>query len=343
MVSDEMWTILKSALTRDRYYWIFAITLAVGLVFVIFGGFETAYDRPVASIDGQVIRTDKYGRVIVVPDDEAQQALDHNDKISASSEPTNTVLQRESYLQKVRSWSTIGPHPVQVVLTTWWQMIISLTSPAILFAVLTTSIALAGVVFMSLTYDGILQAHGWAPKSVGLINIGAMIAAILAMAYAGIVCEPLNIWLAKRNNGIHTPEHRLVALAPACVLGFVSLLIYGLTSTSASAWGVLVSYTTFLASFIALLITTSTFAVEASPRHPGPALVMVVGTKNIVSFGTSHGLSATIGVRSFAWSFGVLAGIYGGVTLLGIPVYFLNPRWRVYMSRRRSSEHVDQS
>lgn len=38
--------------------------------------------------------------------------------------------------------------------------------------------------------------------------------------------------------------------------------------------------------FIVMLITTTHFAAEAYPQNPGPALVMVVGLKNVVSFGS---------------------------------------------------------
>jgi hypothetical protein len=37
--------------------------------------------------------------------------------------------------------------------------------------------------------------------------------------------------------------------------------------------------------FVVCIITTTHFAAEAYPSNPGPALVLVVGAKNIVSFG----------------------------------------------------------
>lgn len=37
-------------------------------------------------------------------------------------------------------------------------------------------------------------------------------------------------------------------------------------------------------------MTTTHFASEAMPENPGPALVMVIGAKNIVSFGASKGI-----------------------------------------------------
>lgn len=37
-------------------------------------------------------------------------------------------------------------------------------------------------------------------------------------------------------------------------------------------------------------MTTTHFASEAMPENPGPALVMVIGAKNVVSFGASKGI-----------------------------------------------------
>jgi hypothetical protein len=303
----------------------------------VLGAFETMFQRSLVNVDGRVAITDEYGVTQFVPDDQAQDYLDQVDSRDTVGDVSNTP--KYSYVRSIRPWSSPVEHPVRTMLMTWTQMVIALTSPAILYSVLATSTALAGLIFMSLTYDSILQGYGWSAKSVGLINIGGIVGAFLAMAYSALLAEPLNLWLAKRNRGIHTPEHRLIALVPAFVLGFASLLMYGFTSSGASSeWPVLIAYAMFQTSWISLLITTSAFAVEASPRYPGAALVMVVGTKNIVSFGTSHGLSSTIGLRPFAWSFGVIAGIYGAIAVLGVPVYLLNPWWRSYVGRKASHE-----
>lgn len=40
--------------------------------------------------------------------------------------------------------------------------------------------------------------------------------------------------------------------------------------------------------FVVSIITSTHFASEAYPSNPGPALVLVVGMKNIVSFGKAY-------------------------------------------------------
>lgn len=318
-----------AALGWRWYYWVFAFLIGAGLVFVLVGAFETSFQRPLASIDGQVITTNEFGVTEVVPDSQAQDYLDDSNDLRNTE--TGIDVPKKSYVQMVKPYSEPRPHPFRLIATTWAQMAISLTSPALLFVVLITSAALSGVIYQSLTYATTLISLGWAPKNIGLINIGSMVASVIAMAYCTFIGDPLIIWLARRNHGIHKPEHRLILMGPVCLLGFAMHILFGFSS--ASVWGTIVAYTLSNASFIALLIISSTFAVEVTPKHPGPAIVMVIGSKNIISFGVSHALSTTLGVHSLQYSFGVFAGVYGAVSLLAIPVYLLNPRWRAYLTQ----------
>jgi hypothetical protein len=107
-----------------------------------------------------------------------------------------------------------------------------------------------------------------------------------------------------------------------------------------SYWGILVSWTLFQVTFTSVLIVTTTFAAEASPKHPGPALVMVIGTKNIVSFGVAYGLTDMVQHGGYTWTFGVLAGIFGAIFILGIPIYMLNPKWRRYVTRAEEKKGI---
>ncbi|KAK5722298.1 hypothetical protein LTR15_005527 [Elasticomyces elasticus] len=326
-----------AALGWRWYYWVFAITIGAGLVFVLLGAFETSFQRPLANIDGQVVVTNEFGITQVMPDDQAQDYLDNSNARSGMDDGPG--VPRKSYGQSLVPWSTPRPHPVRLILRTWLQMAISLTSPALLFVVLITSAALSGVIFQSLTYAKTLISVGWSPKDLGLINVGSIIASVIAMGYCALVADPLMIWLARRAHGVHEPEHRLIPMAPVLLLGFSMHILFGFSSHS--AWGTIISYTLSNAAFIAILIMSSTFAVEVTPKHPGPAIVMVIGSKNIISFGVTHALSGTIGVYSLKWSFGVFAGVYAGVALLCIPVYLLNPWWRAYVSKADTQARSD--
>ncbi|KAK7989079.1 hypothetical protein PG989_009394 [Apiospora arundinis] len=326
-----------AALGWRWYYWVFVITIAVGLIFVVFGGFETKFTRPATSLDGCVVYTDEFGVTHVVPDNEAQEYLEavglqHSQ--TASSSDGVVVDARKPYLEKLKLWSAPHPHPWRAILMSWTRMLQCFTSPALLYAVLISSITLAGTINMSLTYDAVLQGYGWLPQDVGLVNAGVIVGSSLGAAYCAFPGEWLTLWMARRNHGVHQPEHRLLVLVFPAVLGFAMLLLYGYTAVgAASFWPPLLAYAFFQITFVSVLIVSSTFAAEAAPKHPGPALVVVVGTKNIVSFGATFGFTPMLARGGYIWSYGVLAGIFGGIFVLGIPVYLLNPKWRKYVSR----------
>jgi hypothetical protein len=61
--------------------------------------------------------------------------------------------------------------------------------------------------------------------------------------------------------------------------------------------------------FVVCLITTTHFAAEAYPSNPGPALVLVVGMKNIVSFGKKRTHRYSIGNIEADYIIGASFGI----------------------------------
>lgn len=315
------------------YYWVFVIMLAVGMVIAVFFGFETQFTRPAASVDGLLIYTDEYGVTTIIPDDQAQDHLARMQREGMTlptPEDSGSAVPRKTYLQKLRPWSDVQNKPVKVIFLTYLHMLQSVTSPGIVYAILASSVTLGASIGMSLTYNEVLMTnYSWKPQNVGLINVGGMIGSLLGALYCALLGDKIVLWLARRNKGVHKPEHQLLTLIPPAVVGSAMLLLYGFTAAGGSTWWApYLGWTFFQYTFTAILITTTTFASEATTQHPGPALVVVVGTKNIVSFGVSYGLTPMVAKHGFPWAFGVLSAIFAAIFLLGVPVYYLNPIWR---------------
>lgn len=94
--------------------------------------------------------------------------------------------------------------------------------------------------------------------------------------------------MAKRSDRVRTLEHRLILLIFPRVLAVVSLLLYGFTADGNSTWGgPYMGWTLLQVTFVSVLIQSIYFAAEAW-ENPGPALVAVVGTMNIIAFGISY-------------------------------------------------------
>jgi hypothetical protein len=92
------------------------------------------------------------------------------------------------------------------------------------------------------------------------------------MLYAGWMGDKISLWLAKRNNGIHIPEHRLLILLPAFVIGLIGVIIYGISAqwperynwaAPVMGWGL------FQFTFVVVIIVSTTFAAEVRPKNPG--------------------------------------------------------------------------
>jgi hypothetical protein len=117
----------------------------------------------------------------------------------------------------------------------------------------------------------------------------------------------------------------LILLIFPGILAVVSLL-YGFTADNNATWGgPYIGWTLFQVTFVSVLILSTSFAAEAWKKNPGPALVAVVGTKNIIAFGVSYDLTPMVAKYSYPTAMGILAAVTGAIFLLGIPVYFFNP------------------
>jgi hypothetical protein len=57
------------------YYGIYVITIGVGLIISFFLAFETRFNRPPTTIDGQLLFTDDFGNIRILSDTEAQAHL----------------------------------------------------------------------------------------------------------------------------------------------------------------------------------------------------------------------------------------------------------------------------
>ncbi|KAL5361218.1 major facilitator superfamily domain-containing protein [Aspergillus floccosus] len=322
-----------AALGWQWYYWVFTIAVGVGLALVVLCGFETRYNRRSQFISDRFVVTDQFGVTRLLTEEEYNiyiQANNDTHDIPDEQRPKKT------YRQMLLPWSPPPPNSWKLVPKTWFQIVEAFSSPAILYATLLSSIVLGSSIGISLTYNTVLQNnYHWAAENIGLINLGGVFGGIGGMLYAGIFGDRFILWMAKRAGGIHSPEHRLPLLVLPGILAVLSLVVYGLTATGNATWGgPYMGWTLFQVSFVSVLIVSTSFASEAWERNPGPALVAVVGTKNIIAFGLSYGINPMVEKYDYATAMGILAGINAGIFLLGIPVYLLNPRWRRSQDRK---------
>lgn len=76
-----------------------------------------------------------------------------------------------------------------------------------------------------------------------IFKVGVIPACFLAMFYSGFCADKINIWLAKRNGGVHTPEHHLIHLIIPCITGAIGIIAIAVTINAPqkhSYWGFLI-------------------------------------------------------------------------------------------------------
>ncbi|KAI9039330.1 MFS general substrate transporter [Aspergillus affinis] len=325
-----------AALGWRWYYWVFTIAIGIGLFIVVFAGLETSYHRGSQFMNGRLVLTDQFGVTRILSAHETQDYITQGTDQTSSNQSSH----KKSYVQMLKPWTPPfqGQSLIKTIPQTWLHICEAFTSPGILYATLLSSVVLGASVGMSLSYNTVLQySYHWAPENIGLINLGGVFGGLGGMLYAGIFGDKFVLFMARRARGIHSPEHRLPLLILPGILCIITLLLYGFTAEGGPnlTWGgPYMAWTLYQIAFVSVLILSTSFAAEAWEKNPGPALVAVVGTKNIVAFALSYGINPMVEKYSYPVAYGILAAVVGGVFVLGAPVYVWNPRWRRYMENK---------
>lgn len=87
-----------AALSWRWYYWVYVITVAVGLIVAIFTAFETRFQRPAMALQGCIVVTDDYGVTRILEGEEAAAYL------ASEEESTSVMTSKKTYLQRLSPW-----------------------------------------------------------------------------------------------------------------------------------------------------------------------------------------------------------------------------------------------
>jgi len=139
-----------------------------------------------------------------------------------------TSPSKKSYLEQLKPWSSI--HPT----TTYFNLFIRpfplIVYPAVFFAFLAFCSTLAWVACVVDTTASVFQLPPYpylmSPGVSSLINVPAVIGALIGAYCGGALTDWIAERWARRNNGVFEPEYRLLALAIPFFLEPVGLLMY---------------------------------------------------------------------------------------------------------------------
>jgi len=216
-----------------------AIFCGIGTVLAFFLLPETRYQRSPLSMNGQVHHTDEFGVTQILSDEEARARF--GAAINITEEAVD--YRQKTYWESLSVTSPVAPNATKLGLSVLLKMASSLSSPAVLWAVMAASITLGCGIAISLTYGTVLtEGFGWSYASVGLVNCGIFPAALAAMFFAGWLGDKMNIWLARRRGGEHLPEHTLITLTFPIIVCAIGITVYAVTAkdpANRSVWGII--------------------------------------------------------------------------------------------------------
>ncbi|KAK4899961.1 hypothetical protein LTR27_002723 [Elasticomyces elasticus] len=186
--------------------------------------------------------------------------------------------------------------------------------PNVFWAFCLNGLTLGVNIALGTTYGTVLSSppYNWSQNSVSYINAGQIVVSVIALPLLGNGSDWLIRWRARRNDGVHEPEVRLIPLVLPIILGVASAVLYGQAAAHPERFhwfAIVFAYAGYLFAFLGANIVGITLLLDSYPARAGPVL-----------FGTSYGVAKFIETAGYDGAFGVYAGLTGLLGLIGIPM-----------------------
>lgn len=215
-----------------------------------------------------------------------------------------------------------------------------------LWALLLNGLTIGVNIVIGTTYSGIVTStpYNWPDKSASYVNCGQIVTALIALPLLGNGSDWLVKHMARKNNGFHEPEVRIIPLAFPIVIGVITAVLYGQGAAHPEqyhwftyVWGVAAYYFCFVGANIVAI----TYLLDSYPSRAGPLLIIICAFRGIISFGTSYGTAPFIESHGYDGAFGVFAALTGALGLIGVPVYLFGKRIRQFTGRFAKTSPVE--
>ncbi|KIX00394.1 uncharacterized protein Z518_10533 [Rhinocladiella mackenziei CBS 650.93] len=195
---------------------------------------------------------------------------------------------------------------------------------------LINSVTIGMVVVLSSNFSTAFQTiYGFTAWQAGLTFVSNIIAAILAIFFAGHFSDWVADMLTQRNGGVRIPEMRLPARAVSAVTGPLACILYGVGFGEHLHWicpviGIgLVAFTIVQSMNVSLVYILDSY-------HPiaGEVIVTQSTFKACFSFLLSFYTDPWVEKDGYLGAFGAMGGIVGAILLGFIPFFLYGDRLR---------------
>ncbi|OTA57944.1 MFS general substrate transporter [Hypoxylon sp. EC38] len=256
------------------YRWVFyfqAIFCAATWIFLFFFMEETNYDRRTVGIKTSEDPSDGIERI---PSPEGDP-----------SAATKTFWQKMSLIDK--------PRPFMMHYRAW-QSLKLLSWPVVFYSGFSYGTYLVYFNILNATSSIILGGppYNFRPSLVGLSYISCVIGVVAAAAFTGVFSDRFIIRLARRNNGVSEPEHRLWLFAVSALVIPSSLILWGVGAAHHVHWFGLVFAmgTTAFANTMGITLSVS-YLIDTYRDISGDALTTCILIRNIMGFAIGYGIT----------------------------------------------------
>lgn len=323
---------IAGKITPGWWYGLGGILAGVQLIAAFLWLPETKYDRPLASFQESSAGN---GRV---DDTESNTATEIPAVRMCTHRP---ALDFDNYAPRtfrsdLRLW--IGTPEWNKAWQCYRQIFELLFFPAVFWALLLNGLTLGVNIAIGTTYGGIVTSapYNWPQDSASYVNCGQIVVAIVGLPLLGQFSDKLIQWRARRNEGIHEPEVRLIPLILPIVVGVFTAVLYGQGAQHPTKyhWFVYVwAVAAYFFAFIGANIVAITYLLDSYPARAGPLLVIICAFRGIISFGVSYGIAPFIEHSGYDGAFNTFAGLTAALGFLGIPIYYFGKRIRAFTGK----------
>ncbi|KAL4886800.1 hypothetical protein BJY04DRAFT_212777 [Aspergillus karnatakaensis] len=179
----------------------------------------------------------------------------------------------------------------------WHSLIIPFLFPNILWSGLLYGANLALYSVINGTISMILGSapHNFRPTMVGVAYLSPFLFGGAASIWAGKIADTLALRLAKRNNGVREPEHRLWGLLFSAPMAAGGMLMWGVGASQEAHYMVLIigiGITTF--GIVCASAISLAYAVDCFPQISGESFVSIMIIRNSIGFAFSYAITPWI-------------------------------------------------
>ncbi|CAI5760225.1 unnamed protein product [Candida verbasci] len=244
------------------------------------------------------------------------------EEVKTSDESLSNVPTKKTWKQ-TRGWVNRRQNDTRSWWTIFYRPAFLITFPAVVWSGIVYGSQMMWLSLVANTQDMIFSAppYNFTPQYVGFTTLGQFFGNIFGMLYGGLFVDWLAVKLAKKNNGIMEPEHRLHSMWVPFIVNAVGVITYGLGSYYGAHWAI---PTVMGQGFIGFAMSSLgaiclTYAVECYHNLASEALVLILVIRNaigtIFSFTFQPWLAAQ-GLRDLSYTLFALSLVCNGGFLI---------------------------